>query len=47
MKVKQAQYLAGHSTLEMTLRVYSHYRQKTQETEIASMVNDATAYLVG
>ena len=47
MKVKQAQYLAGHSTLEMTLRVYSHYRQKTQEPEIASMVNDATAYLVG
>lgn len=47
MKVKQAQYLAGHSTLEMTLRVYSHYRQKTQEPEIATMVDGATAYLVG
>lgn len=47
MKVKQAQYLAGHSTLEMTLRVYSHYRQKTQEPETALMVNEATEYLVG
>ena len=47
MKVKQAQYLAGHSTLEMTLRVYSHYRQRTQEPEIATMVDGATAYLVG
>ena len=47
MKVKQVQYLAGHSTLEMTLRVYSHYRHKTQEPETAAMVNAATSYLVG
>lgn len=47
MKIKQVQYLAGHSTLEMTLRVYSHYRQKSQEPETAAMVNTATDYLVG
>lgn len=47
MKIKQVQYLAGHSTLEMTLRVYSHYRHLTQEPETAAMVNEATEYLVG
>lgn len=47
MKVKQVQYLAGHSTLEMTLRVYSHYRRKSQEDEVAASINAATDYLAG
>lgn len=47
MKIKQVQYLAGHSTLEMTLRVYTHYRRKSQEDEVARAMNDATAYLAG
>lgn len=47
MKVKQVQYLAGHSTLEMTLRVYSHYRRKSQEDEVAATINAATDYLAG
>lgn len=47
MKVKQVQYLAGHSTLEMTLRVYTHYRRKSQEDEVAASVNAATDYLAG
>lgn len=47
MKVKQVQYLAGHSTLEMTLKVYSHYRRKSQEDEVAASINAATDYLAG
>lgn len=47
MQVKQVQYLAGHSTLEMTLRVYTHYRRRSQEDEVAASVNAATDYLAG
>lgn len=47
MKVKQVQYLAGHKTLDMTLRVYTHYRRKSQEDEVAQAVNDAASYLAG
>ncbi|MDY5509477.1 tyrosine-type recombinase/integrase [Dysosmobacter sp.] len=47
MKIKQVQYLAGHKTLDMTLRVYTHYRRQSQEDEVAQAVNDATAYLAG
>lgn len=44
---KAVQYLAGHSTLEMTLRVYAHYRRQSREAEMASRVHSANAYLVG
>lgn len=47
MNIKQVQYLAGHSTLEMTLRVYTHYRRKSQEGEVANAINAATDYLAG
>ena len=31
----------------MTLRVYSHYRRKSQEDEVAASINAATDYLAG
>ena len=45
MDFKEVQYLAGHSTLEMTLKVYTHYRRKSREAETAERVKSATAYL--
>lgn len=45
MDLKQVQYLAGHSTPDMTLRVYTHYRQKTREQETATLVSSAVSYL--
>ena len=45
MDMKQVQYLAGHSTPDMTLRVYTHYRQKSREQETAAKVNLACQYL--
>ena len=47
MDFKEVQYLAGHSTLEMTLRVYAHYRRKSREAETATRVSSASAYLLG
>ena len=43
--LKQVQYLAGHSTPEMTLRVYTHYRKKQRAKETHAQVCDAVAYL--
>lgn len=45
LDIKQVQYLAGHSTPDMTLNVYTHYRRKAREQETASQVDAATAYL--
>lgn len=45
LDLKQVQYLLGHSTPEMTLRVYTHYRQKSREQETADQVKSATKYL--
>lgn len=45
MDIKQIQYLAGHSTPDMTLSVYTHYRQRAREQETADMVSNATSYL--
>jgi len=45
MDIKEVQYLAGHSTPDMTLSVYTHYRRKSREQETAGKVIDATAYL--
>lgn len=43
--VKQVQYLAGHSTPNMTLEVYTHYREKARAQETTNMVHAATEYL--
>jgi integrase len=45
LDLKQVQYLAGHSKPEMTLRVYTHYRRRSRETETAVKVSDAMKYL--
>lgn len=45
MDIKQVQYLAGHSTPEMTLRVYTHYRQQEREKQTETQVQAATEYL--
>ena len=45
MDIKQVQYLAGHSSPDMTLNVYTHYRQKQREQETADQARSATAYL--
>lgn len=45
LDLKQVQYLAGHSKPEMTLRVYTHYRQKQRATETHEQVCAAVGYL--
>lgn len=45
LDVKQVQYLAGHATPDMTLRVYTHYRQRSREQETAQQVCAAVQYL--
>jgi len=45
LDVKQVQYLAGHSTPDMTLKVYTHYRRKSREQETAQKVEAAVEYL--
>lgn len=39
--IKEIQYLAGHSTVDMTLRVYTHYDQKSRRTKTAEKVREA------
>ena len=46
MPFKRAQYLAGHSTPTMTLKVYAAYRHRSQEAEAVQDVNAASAYLL-
>lgn len=43
LDLKQVQYLAGHSTPDMTLRVYTHYRRRSREAETADKVSGAVA----
>ena len=45
LDLKQVQYLAGHSKPEMTLRVYTHYRQKQRAAETHKQACDAVNYL--
>ena len=45
LDVKQVQYLAGHASPEMTLRVYTHYRQKQRAEETQEKVFRALEYL--
>jgi len=41
LDVKEIQYLAGHSTMDMTLKVYTHYDRRTREAKTAEKVRDA------
>lgn len=45
MDVKQVQYLLGHSTPDMTLRVYTHYSRLSREDETANKLCDALSFL--
>jgi len=45
LDMKQVQYLAGHSTPEMTMKVYTHYRRRAREQETADQVISAVSYL--
>lgn len=41
LDVKEIQYLAGHSTMDMTLRVYTHYDRRSREEKTAEKVREA------
>jgi len=41
LDIKEIQYLAGHSTVEMTLRVYTHYQRERRQAETAKKVSAA------
>ncbi|MEY8388867.1 site-specific integrase [Oscillospiraceae bacterium 38-13] len=41
LDIKETQYLAGHSTPGVTLKVYTHYTQRSREAKTAEKVRDA------
>lgn len=41
LDIKEIQYLAGHSTVDMTLRLYTHYDQQSRKNKTAEKVRDA------
>lgn len=41
LDIKEIQYLAGHTTVDMTLRVYTHYQQETRKNDTAKKVREA------
>ena len=41
LDIKEVQYLAGHSTVDMTLRVYTHYDRRSREAQTAEKVRNA------
>lgn len=41
LDVKEVQYLAGHSTMDMTLKVYTHYDRRSRQSKTAEKVRDA------
>ena len=41
LDIKEIQYLAGHSTVDMTLRVYTHYDRRSREVQTAERVREA------
>lgn len=41
LDVKEVQYLAGHSTMDMTLKVYTHYDRRSRQAKTAEKVRDA------
>lgn len=41
LDLKEIQYLAGHSTMDMTLKVYTHYDRRSREAKTAEKVREA------
>ena len=41
LDIKEIQYLAGHSSVDMTLRVYTHYDQRSRKAKTAEKVREA------
>lgn len=41
LDIKEIQYLAGHSTVDMTLRIYTHYDRQAREAKTAEKVREA------
>ena len=41
LDMKEIQYLAGHSTMDMTLKVYTHYDRRSREAKTAEKVRNA------
>lgn len=41
LDIKEIQYLAGHSTVDMTLRVYTHYDQQSRKAKTVEKVREA------
>ena len=41
LDIKEIQYLAGHSTVDMTLRVYTHYDRLSRNAKTAEKVREA------
>lgn len=41
LDIKEIQYLAGHSTIDMTLKVYTHYNRRSREARTAEKVREA------
>ena len=41
LDIKEIQYLAGHSTMDMTLKVYTHYDRRSREAKTAEKVREA------
>ncbi len=41
LDIKEIQYLAGHSTVDMTLRIYTHYDQRSRREKTAEKVREA------
>ena len=38
LDLKEVQYLAGHASIEMTLRVYTHYEKEARAVETAEKI---------
>lgn len=41
LDIKEVQYLAGHSTINMTLKVYTHYDRRSRQAKTAEKVREA------
>ncbi len=46
LSVKEVQYLAGHATPDVTMRIYSHYRKEQQFQQTAAKVAEIQGRLV-
>lgn len=45
LDIKQVQYLSGHATPDMTMKVYTHYRKTQRDQETTNQVLAAVSYL--